>query len=97
MHRAVASSSGSPTDLRRRGRELVLTVPGGISELRFLPGKNGNAVDSTGSGVVREREALRTLAHNGWIDATVEGTTLKIRLGKHAKKVRAGMENGAHP
>ena len=24
-------------------------------------------------------------------------TTLKIRLGKHAKKVRAGMENGAHP
>jgi hypothetical protein len=47
-------------------------------------------VDSTGSGVVREREALRALAHNGWIDATVEGTTLKIRLGEHAQKVRGG-------
>jgi hypothetical protein len=66
---------------------------GGISEVRLLPGKNGNAVDSTGSGVVREREALRTLAHNGWIDATVEGTTLKIRLGEHAKKVREGKED----
>ena len=77
--------------------ELVLAIPGGISEVRLLPGKNGNAVHSTGSGVVREREALRTLAHNGWIDATVEGTTLKIRLGEHAKKVRAGMEHGAHP
>jgi hypothetical protein len=72
--------------------ELVLTIPGGISEVRLLPGKNGNAVDSTGSGVVREREALRTLSHNGWIDATVEGTTLKIRLGAHAKKIRAGKE-----
>jgi hypothetical protein len=55
-----------------------------------LPGKNGNAVDSTGSGVVREREAIRTLARNDWIDSTAEGTTLKIRLGKHAKKVREG-------
>jgi hypothetical protein len=77
--------------------ELVLTIPGGISEVRLLPGKNGNAVDSTGSGVVREREALRTLAASGWIDATVEGTTLKIRLGLHAKKVREGTDNGAHP
>jgi hypothetical protein len=47
--------------------------------------------------VVRECEALRTLAANGWIEATVEGTTLKIRLGEHAKKVREGVENGAHP
>ena len=45
-------------------------------------------MDSTGSGVVREREALRTLDRNGWIDATVEATTLKIRLGAHAKKIR---------
>jgi hypothetical protein len=70
--------------------ESVLTIPGGISEVPLLPGRNGNAVDSTGSGVVREREALRTLAHNGWIDARVDGTTLKIRLGLHAKKVREG-------
>ena len=49
-------------------------------------------MDSTGSGVVRERGALPTLALNRWIDATVEGTTLKIRLGEHAKKVRAGKE-----
>jgi hypothetical protein len=72
--------------------ELALTIPGGISEVRFLPGKNGNAADSTGSGVVREREALRMLAANGWLDARVEGTTLKIRLGEHAKAVRAGKE-----
>jgi hypothetical protein len=70
--------------------ELVLTIPGGISEVRLLPGRNGNAVDSTGSGVVREREALRVLAHARWIDVKVEGTTLKIRLGEHAKKVREG-------
>ena len=73
--------------------ELVLTIPGGISEIRFLPGRNGNAVDSTGSGVVREREALRVLAHKDWIHVTVEGTTLRIRLGEHAKKVRAGKGN----
>jgi hypothetical protein len=40
--------------------------------------------------VVREREALRTLAANGWIEAMVDGTTLKVRLGEHAKKLRAG-------
>jgi hypothetical protein len=60
--------------------------------VRLVPGRNGNAVDSTGSGVVREREALRVLAANGWIDAQVKGTTLEIRLGEHAKKVRAGKE-----
>jgi hypothetical protein len=27
---------------------------------------------------------------DGWIDARVEGTTLKIRLGEHAEKVREG-------
>jgi hypothetical protein len=85
--------------------ELVLMILGGISEVRLLPGRrrhlgsppparqDGNSVDSTGSGIVREREALRTLAANGWIDATVEGTTLKIRLGEHAKKVREGKED----
>ena len=50
--------------------------------MNLLPGKNGNAVDSTGSGVVR----LRVLAHAGWIDAQVEGTMLKLRLGAHAKR-----------
>jgi hypothetical protein len=49
-------------------------------------------VDSTGSGVVREREALRRLDHYDWIDATVEGTALKIRLGEHAMKTRAGKD-----
>jgi hypothetical protein len=43
-------------------------------------------------GFVREREALQTLAQNGWINATAEGTTPKIRLGEHAKRVRAGKE-----
>jgi hypothetical protein len=47
----------------------------------------------TGSGVIREREALRILAHAGWIDARVEGTTLKIRRGDHAKKVREGKKD----
>ena len=28
-----------------------------------------------------------------WIHVTVEGTTLRIRLGEHAKKVRAGKGN----
>jgi hypothetical protein len=78
------------SDFEEEDGELVLIVRGGISELRFLPGKNGNAVDRTGSGVVREREALRTLAANGWIEATVEGTTVKIRLGEHGKTVREG-------
>jgi hypothetical protein len=77
--------------------EVVLTIPGGNSEVRLLPGKNGNAVDSTGSGVIREREALRTLAANGWIDARVEGTTLKIRLGEHAKKIRKGTAEPQEP
>jgi len=58
--------------------------------MNLLPGKNGNAVDSTGSGVVR----LRVLAHAGWIDAQVEGTTLKLRLGVLAKKIREARGRG---
>ena len=40
-------------------------------------------------GGSREREAPRALAHNDWIHAAAEGTTLKIRFGEHAKKARA--------
>jgi hypothetical protein len=51
---------------------VVLIVQGGISELRFLPGKNGNAVDRTGSGVVPE---LRLGEHSK-----------KVRAGKEEVK-----------
>jgi hypothetical protein len=30
------------------------------------------------------------LARNDWLHVTVEGRTLKLRLGAHAKKIRAG-------
>jgi hypothetical protein len=43
--------------------ELVLTVPGGISELRFLEGKNGMRWTARAAGSSANREALRTLAH----------------------------------
>jgi len=42
--------------------EPVLVVRCGLVDLRFRNGSNGTSVDSTGSGYVREREALRTLA-----------------------------------
>jgi hypothetical protein len=43
--------------------ELVPTVPGGISELRFLEGKNGMRWTARAAGSSANREALRTLAH----------------------------------
>jgi hypothetical protein len=46
----------------------------------------------TGSGFVRERESLRTLVRNKWLDAEDSGGLLKIKLGERAKKVRVGKE-----
>jgi hypothetical protein len=57
----------------------------------YAPGRTERG-GQHGQRVVREREALRTLARNGWIDATVEGTTLN-RLGEQAKKMREGRQD----
>jgi hypothetical protein len=80
------------SSFERDGDELVLTVRGGLSDLRFAAGKNGSSVDSSGSGLIREREALRTLVRNGWFEASDSGALLKIKLGERAKKVREGKE-----
>ena len=68
----------------------VLVVRGGLSDLRFRPGLNGNAVDGSGSGFVREREALRTIVRNEWFMAQDSGSQLRIKLGPHAKELRNG-------
>jgi len=46
-NRQSLSANGTITE---EDGELVLPIPGGISEVRLLPVKNANAVDSTGSG-----------------------------------------------
>jgi hypothetical protein len=40
------------------------------------------------SGYVREGAALQTLTSNGWLEGTVEGLEIRIRLGEKAKKLR---------
>ena len=42
------------------------------------------------SGQVKEHAAMKTLIDNGWIDGSVEGMGLRLRLGEKAKKVPGG-------
>jgi hypothetical protein len=59
--------------------------------------KNGKSVDSTGTGTSENGRRYGRSFRNERLEATNEDMTLKIRLGNHMKKVREGMENGAHP
>ena len=68
--------------------ELELVVPGGgANAFRLRNGANGNPM-VLDSGYVRESAALQTLAGSGWLDGTVEGLEIRIRLGEKAKKLR---------
>jgi hypothetical protein len=67
--------------------ELELVVPGGSAQFRLGPGSNGTP-GVLDSGQVREHAAMKTLIDNGWVDGTVDGMGLRLRLGEKAKKLR---------
>ena len=69
--------------------EPELVVRGGRDAFRFRHGANGDPM-LLDSGTVREAAALKTLAQNGWLEGTVEGLELRIRLGPKAKELRKG-------
>jgi hypothetical protein len=67
-------------------RSIGQRVGGGVgSDLRMHGQIQGSPIDQDGSGFVRVREALRTLALNKWL--TVEQTVgaLRIGLGERAR------------
>ena len=70
----------------------MVVVRGMLEDLRFPRSCNASAVDEASSGFVRERVALRTLVRNKWFTAEQTGGQLRIKLGEHALKVRAGKE-----
>jgi hypothetical protein len=69
------------------GDERTLVVSAGIGADLRMHGQIAGSPLEDGSGHVRVREALRTLAVNKWI--TVEQTVgeLRIRLGERARKL----------
>jgi hypothetical protein len=71
------------------GKDRALVVPGGIgSDLRMHGTIAGSPLEN-GSGHIRVRSALATLARNNWV--TVEQTVgeLRIQLGERARMLRA--------
>jgi len=74
--------------------ELELVVPGGANAFRLRHGANGNPT-LLDSGTIRESAALQTLASSGWLDGTVEGLEIRIRLGEKAKKLRGERQGRA--
>ena len=67
------------------GDDRALVVPGGVgTDLRMHGQITGSPLEE-GSGYVRVREALRTLAVNKWIEIDQTVGELRIRLGERAR------------
>jgi hypothetical protein len=66
--------------------EPVLVIAGGIgSEFRFAGQIGGDSVDTSLSGHVRLRNALRTLSANRWLEIEATSAETRIKLGPRAK------------
>ena len=72
------------------GDDLTLVVPGGVgSDIRFHGRIAGSPLEE-GSGFVRARPALATLARNGWLRVEQTVFELRIRRGDRALKLNDG-------
>jgi hypothetical protein len=69
------------------GADRALVVPGGVGADIRLHGKVAGSPIENGSGQVRAREALRTLALNQWVDVEQTVGELRIRLGERTRRL----------
>ena len=74
--------------VRRGGHRSRARLPGGVgSDLRLFGKVAGSAIETGGSGHVRVRAALATLARNKWITIELSASEMRIRLGERALKL----------
>ena len=74
---------------------LTLVVPGGIGADLRMHGKNAGSPLEEGSGHVRVRAALATLARNKWIEVERTVAETRIRLGSNARELTASQTDVA--
>jgi hypothetical protein len=64
-----------------------LVVPGGVGADVRMHGRIAGSPVEDGSGFVRVRSALATLARNMWVEVEQTVGELRIRQGERAKKL----------
>lgn len=70
--------------------ELTLVVPGGVgADIQMYGAIAGSPIED-GSGFVRVRSALATLARNKWVEVDQTVGEMRISLGERARKLNEG-------
>lgn len=69
------------------GDDLTLVVPGGIGSGIQFHGRIGGSPLEQGSGFIRARPALATLARNGWFTVEQTVSEMRIRRGERARSL----------